>query len=911
MAIPTYKNILNIRPGSIPVVVHLSQGDVGRILEFYLYDGSAPVYPDSYQVSVHGIRQDGMGFGPYTVTTTSGSNLVKIETTEDMTAIKGAVLAEVTITGTDESVSTANFAMLVESGVFPNAPVYSTDISIYQQILTYVQSFPADVKADYNTKITALQNSLSTEISNRTAAEDIINARIDNIITPSGDPSLIELADIRVGADGTNYASAGAAVRGQVTDLKSAFSINAYDKLSLFASDNTKTANGVTLAWVTSERKVYITGTSTGYMFVDMYNNPTVLPQELVPGATYKLVLSREKIGCGFKYIFYGSDETYSEVELTSDGVITVPSDAIGFRLRAFVNNGFVGPSVMTASMPSDITNHELHDEIRTITDRMIYACNAYDVLQRSGSFTDRTLYGVTFTWNADHTVCHVSGTATQGSFVNILYDLSALPAGVEPGEKYKIRFTSTGDSVEIRYAFYSGGVLIGTEQKTSVDRDVFIPLSADGMFLRIYATADFDNTNGADVTVALLNANTNAELSEEVNALSGTDILKSLTLFPNRSINGMQYEWANGVCHVYGTSTATATYLLYNGTLSGFNPGDYLTIRYERTTAYIGLSIAFFDVDGNSLMSKTDTRGFSFRVPDDAYRFAFSLFVVSGRTLDDYITRLQLIRLQKKRMDVPYIVTFIDDDTTNDTYVTRYHDACCHNGVKGNYAVITKAIEDSNTTLTKLLQYEDEGFGMLVHCYQQSGVSEWGISNRTEAQTTVCCANLAKGMRQMHEHGFLNFNHWVSPGGRHESDLIAISEQLGLDCLMTIGDTTANDMAGYDARHIKRCSFWYDDNYTAYNSMAGIKAIIDATVANPDGGWLIIATHFNDGWPTLTWDDTEDANGYPVGYARFNEMVQYALNAGLIPMSFGEAWSYYKPVIDANCQMCDNINAE
>ena len=208
MAISTQTQNLNLIPGkSAPVVVHCSQGNVGDTVQFYLYDGDEPYYPTNVSIAVHGIRADGSVFGPYAVAVTSGSNLVSFELVTAMTSVNGAAIGELVITDSNENqVGSANFGILVEATPYSSSVTYEDDLSIYQRILAYVQSIPAELSgqiaaeaaareaadtAEQEARIAAdnqLQSKIDAEVTSRTAADSSIQSEINGVKNAVGGP---------------------------------------------------------------------------------------------------------------------------------------------------------------------------------------------------------------------------------------------------------------------------------------------------------------------------------------------------------------------------------------------------------------------------------------------------------------------------------------------------------------------------------------------------------------------------------------------------------------------------------------------------------------------------------------------------------------------------------------------------
>lgn len=536
---------------------------------------------------------------------------------------------------------------------------------------------------------------------------------------------------------------------------------------------------------------------------------------------------------------------------------------------------------------------------------------NSNDILAPNATYTSRTLNGITYTWDGARKTCTATGTPSGNTYINMVSSTSSLPVGFNAEKRYYVTFKTTSPNFVLFFLFYKNGSKVG---EVSVTENTYVTFpDCDGIIVRLRVIANINGEATAS-NIAILTAEPNSILADKIadNASFSTNYLKNYQ-GSNSTISGVSFSWQGNVCTVSGTATERANYNIIDSQQNlpnNMQVGDSFIFAYDKTDNHIIAQVVFYDSNGAMITSKAGTNSdIAFVIPNSTVGIIARFYVNSGVSINGTVSNIKLVKLNKKKMSVPLIVSFVDDDASSDALVTRYHDACSHNGVKGTYAVITKHIEDGNTQASKLLSYEDEGFGMCIHCYQQSGANEWNATDRTDAVANACRANLAKGMRQMQEMGFLNFKHWITPGGHSESDLQETAKMLGCKCLLSTNSGRANLMQDIDRWNIKRISLRHDDNGTSENSLAGVKNIIDKTVSE-GSGWLIITTHFNDGWSNLTWDTTLDDNGYPIGYSRFNEIVQYAINAGLIPMTIQQAWAYYEDILTANIEECNIANA-
>ena len=201
---------LNMTPSGVLPVLHCSQYDIGRPLGVVVYDGSAEMDLDDYTVTIEATRTDGTAI---TAAVTTDENIGAFVTTATMTNKDDLYPAQLVIVdGSGKRVASLPFMMrVVKAAMNENAEPINEDRSLYQQFTFSVRALIADIR-----------DNLDAEARARAAQDRLLQAEIDQLVAPSGEaPSVAEIENARIGADGTTYNTLGAAIRTQVGDLES------------------------------------------------------------------------------------------------------------------------------------------------------------------------------------------------------------------------------------------------------------------------------------------------------------------------------------------------------------------------------------------------------------------------------------------------------------------------------------------------------------------------------------------------------------------------------------------------------------------------------------------------------------------------------------------------------------------
>lgn len=206
---------LDVLPGAIPPIVHVSQGDVGRQFQIAIYDDTGAEYSlDGKTLSIVGQKVDGNIFQYAIPSSGISGNTMTITTEEQMTPVAGKVFCEIRIEQGDTKIGTCNFVLDVEKGPADAGTISSSTLYVFNVLLDRAE---ADIVTTTAAAATATQKASEASASATTAAEFASTATTEAGNASSSATSAANSASAAATSE-TNAADSATAAYGSATN---------------------------------------------------------------------------------------------------------------------------------------------------------------------------------------------------------------------------------------------------------------------------------------------------------------------------------------------------------------------------------------------------------------------------------------------------------------------------------------------------------------------------------------------------------------------------------------------------------------------------------------------------------------------------------------------------------------------
>lgn len=375
--------VLNLIPSGVNPIVYVNQYDQNYAVEFLLYNGSVPYnIPEGVSIEFGERKGDGYGY-VVGVDSTAGSNKVTLTVTQQMTAVAGKNLCDLTIRDMSGfRVATVNFVMLVKKDPIAESVISESEIAYAEQVIEDLGSVAAykaqldenteNISAETTARIngdnaatearSAIIANLAAEVTTRATETTSLQTQINQITSPTGDaPSAAEVENARIGADGTTYSTLGEAIRSN--DLELGRAIGDGSSLNILYNKRVQSATVSGVTWTqNTDGSVTATGTASAAAAArTLAGNATTLPDGIIPGKTYYVKYSSTAVQLQVRYAVDGT--FISSDSFLTDGVFTIPESTTGCSIRYIVSSGLTVNETVRAVVLNELTNAMLVDQ--------------------------------------------------------------------------------------------------------------------------------------------------------------------------------------------------------------------------------------------------------------------------------------------------------------------------------------------------------------------------------------------------------------------------------------------------------------------------------------------------------------------------------------------------------------------
>ena len=234
-----------------------------------------------------------------------------------------------------------------------------------------------DKFATLDDTVSGIQSSLSKEVTARTSGDQLLNTRIDELVAPSGEaPSAAEVQDARVGVDSTTYASLGAAIRGQVSNLKNDTNASQAAQTQ-FGSPNVLMfcdTNGYQSSTLVEFTRNFdyswtITGQSpeSGVAIKNIYSSAVAFPFWAERGSCYRVDYESNNVALR---VYYVDSDSQNHLLFNSyhGGMFVIPTDNVyGFVVRFVIDANKTVDETVTPIIRKMPVNGEYSQEEKNI----------------------------------------------------------------------------------------------------------------------------------------------------------------------------------------------------------------------------------------------------------------------------------------------------------------------------------------------------------------------------------------------------------------------------------------------------------------------------------------------------------------------------------------------------------------